>query len=112
MFTHHNPLQFYFVEGRLIQEATIFCRPDKNLFSEIAIMEIQQDLKTRIFLLKLSRKVLAARLGISYNAFCHRLNGFSNFSYEQDRQLCQILDQAAQAQKAEAENAPDPIYRG
>jgi len=62
-------------------------------------MDIREDLKTRIFLLKLSRKELAIQLRMSYNLFTHRLNGFSNFSYEDERKLRIILDEAEKTQE-------------
>jgi hypothetical protein len=71
------------------------------------------DYKTRIFLLKLSRKVLCARLGLTYSAFTARLNNFINWQGDEERILQEILTQAEVAQKTEAEkNAEDVVYRG
>ena len=71
------------------------------------------DYKTRIFLLKLSRKVLCARLGITYSAFTARLNNFITWQGDEERILREILDAAEVAQKAEAEKqAADVTYNG
>jgi len=67
------------------------------------------DYKTRIFLLKLSRKVLCARLGLTYSAFTARLNSFISWQGDEERQLQAILDSAEQAQQAEAEKQASEV---
>jgi hypothetical protein len=73
-------------------------------------MDQKLDLKTRIFLSGLTRKILAARLGISYNAFCHRLSGFANFSSSQEFQLNKILSDAEQVREAESNQESNLSY--
>jgi hypothetical protein len=68
------------------------------------LMDQNQDLKTRIFLSCLSRKVLAEHLGLSYNQFCHRLNGFTRFTSNEEWRLNKILaDAEATRDRAERE---------
>jgi hypothetical protein len=69
-------------------------------------MEDRIDFKTRIYSLKLSRKVLASRLNISYNGFSLKLCGFQNFTPEQESQLRKILDDAEKAQSVIGQDAP------
>jgi hypothetical protein len=68
--------------------------------------------KDRIFLLKLSRKVLAARLGLTYASFSSRLNDFTPWQGDEEHVLQDILTKAEAAQQAEKENVRDPVYKG
>ncbi len=68
-------------------------------------------IKERIYLLHLNRKVLAARLSMSYSSFSHRLCGFTRFSAEQERSLLRILDDA-EATQAERGQEKKTVYRG
>jgi hypothetical protein len=69
-------------------------------------MDVRTDYKNRIYSLQLSRKVLAARLNISYNGFSLKLCGFQNFTPEQESQLRKILDDAEKAQSVIGQDAP------
>ena len=68
------------------------------------------DYKTRIFLLKLSRKVIAARLNISYSALTGRLNSFLTWQGDEEHILQGILDQAEAAQRSESEKKGAMIW--
>jgi hypothetical protein len=52
------------------------------------------DYKTRIFILKLSRKELAARLRLTYASLSSRLNGFTPWQDSEERELQKILGRA------------------
>jgi hypothetical protein len=69
------------------------------------------DYKQRIYVLGLSRKVLCARLRLSYPAFSQRLLGFVAWGPE-ERELQKIIEQAEQAQRTERESISNSVYRG
>jgi hypothetical protein len=61
------------------------------------------DYKTKMYVLKLDRKIIAARLGLSYASLTTRLNNFTPWQGDEERELQRILDQAEQGQASEAE---------
>jgi hypothetical protein len=74
-------------------------------------MDNRLDFKSRIYSLQLSRKVLAARLNISYNGFSLKLCGFQNFTPEQESQLRHILDEAEKTQSTTGQkDAPYYVF--
>jgi hypothetical protein len=58
------------------------------------------DYKTKFYLLKLSRKIMAARLSLSYSALNARLNSFTPWKPREETELRRIIEQAEQAQAA------------
>ncbi len=63
------------------------------------------DYKTRIFLLKISRKVLAGRLNLTYSALTARLNGFINWQSGEETLLNKILSDAEKVRESETEKS-------
>ena len=61
------------------------------------------DYKTKLYVLKLGRKIVAARLGLSYAALNARLNQFTPWQDSEECELRKIIDQAETGQAAEAE---------
>ena len=69
--------------------------------------------REKIYLLRLSRKVLAARLHLTYTSLSSRLNGFTSWQGDEERALQSILNLAEAAQKVEAEKQVEGVvYRG
>jgi hypothetical protein len=61
------------------------------------------DYKTKMYVLKLNRKIVAARLGLSYAALNARLNNFTPWQFKEENELRKIIDQTEAGQTAEAE---------
>lgn len=61
------------------------------------------DYKQRIKACNLDRKILAARLKISYAAFTARLNGFIRFTQWEEKTLNDILTECEAVQREMAE---------
>jgi hypothetical protein len=62
------------------------------------------ELKKRIHLSMIPRKILAQRLQMQYSTFASKINGFSRFSMEEERALEKILSEAEAAREAENES--------
>jgi hypothetical protein len=56
--------------------------------------ETKMDYKKEIYLLKLSRKEIAAKLNLKYSALASRLNSFSPWKYDEEENLQQIIKEA------------------
>ncbi len=60
------------------------------------------DYKTKMYVLKLDRKIIAARLGLSYASLTTRLNNFTPWKPKEESELRKIIQQV-EATRAEAE---------
>ena len=68
------------------------------------------DFNFEIYRLKLCRKQVAARLGMSYAALTSRLNNFTPWQFREETELRKIIEQAAEAQAAEKEQESNLSY--
>jgi hypothetical protein len=68
--------------------------------------------REQIYALRLSRKVIAAQLGLTYAAFSSRLCGFTAWQDSEERELQKIIEQAEQAQRTERKSISNSVYRG
>lgn len=57
-------------------------------------MEKPLDYKDKIFILRLSRKMLASNLGLSYASLNARLGGFTPFQEGEEKKLQELLAEA------------------
>jgi hypothetical protein len=62
------------------------------------------DYKLELFRLRLSKKIVAPRIGLSYSQLIARLNDFVPWGHEED-DLRRIIEQADAARAAEAEKS-------